>query len=248
MGFEYIDTYAAKSEYFVGYYVWPKLGYSADIYLDRYIPVNYLSDKEEVLYEYLINWLEKNNIDPEEDVNLSAIYACKAGDRFVGQELWYKFGNTEDMEFDLTPGSLSMRILESYINLKSKKDNIDPSEFFSIDYSRFKAIDLECYLEEGEDSRSLQDAIEHNLKNYENGVIERIYRNPATRQKFLNLLTPYRLNQKVIDKVYDLINNRIIPNIKKASEGKQSEDPILKELDMEILDQIWSGISKQYKS
>ncbi len=244
MGFQYIDTHAAKGGGFVGYYVWPKLGYDTFISLRRYFENDIRNDNDQIKFNYLKKWLEKNNIDPEEDVNLSAIYACKAGDRFVGQELWYKFGNTEDMEFDLTPGSLSMRILESYINLKSKKDDIDPSEFFSIDYSRFKAIDLECILRKGGKNSLLEDAIEHNVKNYENGVIERIYKDPATRQKFLNRLNGLE-DQKVIDKVYDLIDNRIV---KKASDEQQSEDPILKELDMEILDQIWSGISKQYNS
>ena len=134
MGFAYIDTRAARGGDYVGYYVWPKLGYDTFISLRSYFENNIRNDNDQIKFNYLKKWLKKNNIDPEDDVNLSEIYACKAGNRFVGQELWYKFGNSEDMKFDLTPGSLSMRILESYINLKSKKDNIDPSEFFSIDY------------------------------------------------------------------------------------------------------------------
>jgi hypothetical protein len=247
LGFYYIDTYAAQGGGFIGYYVWPKLGYDANINVNSQIGNKIYYEENKIKFEYLKKWLIKNNIDPRSEVPLSAIYACKAGERFIGQELWKTHGTSTDMEFDLTPGSLSMRILESYINLKSKKDNIDPSEFLNPNYSKYKSIDLECYLEKGGDAQSLKDAIEHNVKNYENGVLERIYRNPETRKKFLNSLHLIGYDRNLSDKITKILTYRGFENVKLASEEQLSEDPMLKELDMEILNQIWSGISKQYK-
>jgi hypothetical protein len=246
MGFKYIKTTAAKGGGYVGYYVWPKLGYDKNIILNEYIG-DFTDNRELIKYEYLKKWLIKNNIDPEGEVPLSAIYACKAGNRFVGQELWYEIGGEEKMEFDLTPGSLSMRILESYINLKSKKDNIDPSEFLKIDYSKYKSLDLECYLEKGGNSQTVLDSVLHNVKNYENGAIERIYRKPETRGKFLKLLSWVGIDQQTKNKIQEILKHSGFENVKLANDKQLSDDPMLKELDMEILNQIWSGISKQYK-
>jgi predicted transcriptional regulator len=244
LGFKYIDTNAARGGEFIGYYVWPKLGYDASIplyYIEGQLSPH--KDKNNIKFEYLKKWLIKNNIDIHNKVPLSAIYACKAGDRFIGQELWKTYGDSTNMEFNLTPGSLSMRILESYINLKSEKDNIDPSEFLKLDYAKYKSIDLECFLQKGGDWETFTDAIEHSIKNYENGVLKKIYRNPATRQKFTNLLDTYDIDLQTKNRIQEILN---LDNVKLASAEQQSEDPILKELDMEILNRIWSGISKKY--
>ena len=247
LGFEYISTLAAghKGSDNVGYYVWPKLGYDTIIDKDDF-ETRIRKAKDEIKYNYLENWLYKNT-NYKGAMKLSDIYACKAGDRFIGQELWYKYGGTTGMEFDLTPGSLSMRILESYINLKCKKDNIDPSEFLNINYSKYNSLDLECYLDKGGDSSTIANAIKHNIKNYENGVLEKIYRNPNTREKFLKLLSWVPgIDQDNKDRIKEILEYKGFNNVKLAS-GYSSEDPILKELDMDILDQIWTGISKQYK-
>ncbi len=242
MGFKYIDLMAARGAGMVGYYVWPKLGYNTTIDLKGYM--GRIQEKDIPKYEYLKKWLLKNGIEFK-DTKISDIYACKAGERFIGQELWYKYGDGMNMKLDLTPGSLSMRILESYVNLKSKKDNIDPSEFLNINYSKYNALDLECYLDKGGEINTITEAIKHNIKNYENGVIEKLYRNPKTRDKFLSLLSEQE--QSIINSVKEILEFRRFENVRLASEGQLSDDPILKELDMGILDQIWSGISRQYK-
>ncbi len=247
LGFEYISTLAAghKGSDNVGYYVWPKLGYDTIIDKDDF-ETRIRKAKDEIKYNYLENWLYKNT-NYKGAMKLSDIYACKAGDRFIGQELWYKYGGTTGMEFDLTPGSLSMRILESYINLKCKKDNIDPSEFLNINYSKYNSLDLECYLDKGGDSSTIANAIKHNIKNYENGVLEKIYRNPNTREKFLKLLSWVPgIDQDNKDRIKEILEYKGFNNVKLAS-GYSSEDPILKELDMDILDQIWDKISREYK-
>jgi hypothetical protein len=250
MGFEYIDLMAARSSYFVGYFVWPKLGFDVGMSLsdiEQQLSPSY--KKDIIKFEYLVNWLKKNNINPRGEIPISAIYACKAGNRFIGQELWKKYGEATTMKFDLTTGSLSMRILESYIFAKSKKDNIDPSEFLNIEYSKFNTLGLEC-LVKSKENKSLKDVIKvfkNSVKNYENGELVRIYKNPKTREKLLNLI--HRISQEdtdLVNQIMFILKQKGHENIKLASDEQQSEDPILRELDMEILDQIWSGISKQY--
>jgi hypothetical protein len=258
LGFNYIETYAARSSYYVGYYVWPKLGYDAKI--DMGYIQGKAQDSSSLLakYNYLENWLAKNGISKME-ARFSDVYACKAGERFIGQELWKKIGHAEELEFDLTPGSLSMRILEKYIYLKSEKDNIDPSEFFNIDYSKYNTLDLECFIEKAIENNlpsfevveknkfNIIKILENSVKNFENGVLYRIYKNPETRKYLIGILYQLKTNNtQLVSKVLFVLKQKGYENIKLGSDEKRSDDPMLKELDMDILNQIWTGISKKY--
>jgi hypothetical protein len=100
MGVEYIDTYAAgnarqalREDGFVGYKVWPKLGY------DGTIDLRYMKKLPPELKSQM-----------GDSRSILKLYETEAG-----QKWWAKYGGGMDMKFDLTDGSPSMKALEKYL-------------------------------------------------------------------------------------------------------------------------------------
>jgi len=256
-GFKSINTYAAKGGDYMGYYIWPKVGYNAFVTIYRH---DTNTRGLETLYNYLEAWLRKNKtsaeiFDSHINVYISDIYACKAGNRFIGQELWKKIGGGVPMKFDLRSGSLSMRILEAYVTLKAEKEGLDPKDYLNIDYSKFANYSLECLLDKYYASTvkiptaELLRRVKDSVKNYENGELFRIYQNPKTRPKLLNYLNTIKSNKpKLVEDVLLILNQKGYQNIKLASDVKISEDPMIREIDESIVNQVWNGINKLYES
>jgi LPS O-antigen subunit length determinant protein (WzzB/FepE family) len=160
------------------------------------------------------------------------------------------------MIFDLTPNSLSMRILEAYISLKAKKEGMDPKDYLNVDYSRYTNYNLACLLDKyfryGDqeiESKELERRLEDSIRNYENGELFRIYQDPKTRPKlvaFLNIVKDFK--PKVVEDVLLILNQKGYQNIKLASDDQMSEDPMLREIDESIMKQVWNGINKLYEA
>jgi len=155
------------------------------------------------------------------------------------------------MFFDLTEGSLSMRILEAYISLKAKKEGLDPKDYLNVDYSRYANYDLECLLKKSERNKSidLERRLEDSVKNYENGELFRIYQDPVNRDYLLNYLNTIKSNKpKLIEDIKLILSQKGYQNIKLASDDEISEDPMIREIDESIVNQVWDGINKLYES
>ena len=252
VGFKKIETLAAKGGEYMGYYIWPKLGYNADVTIYRYAAQEY---GLEPLYNYLDSWLASYSKDThasfrEISAPISDIYACKAKDRFIGQELWKKVGSSTEMVFFLSPSSLSMRTLEAYISLKAKKEGMDPKDYLNVDYSKYANYNLECLLMKmsskwGRNYPELERRLEDSVRNYENGELFRIYQNPKTRPYLLEALE--KINNPKLNKDIKLIlSQKGYDNVKLASDDQISEDPMVKEIDESIMKQVWDGINKLY--
>ncbi len=259
-GFGYIKTLAARGGRFMGYYIWPKLGYNTEDNAYIYKDEAYEKPQNKVRYDYLEKWLQKNVPQYQTkqsiiDAPISAIYACKAKDRFIGQELWKQFGKGQYMIFDLTPGSLSMRILEAYVSLKAKKEGLDPKDYLNVDYSRYTNYDLACLLKKYSTSYNkfksidLERRLEDSVKNYENGELFRIYQDPVNRAYLLNYLNTIKSNKpKLIEDIKLILSQKGYDNVKLASGDQMSEDPMIREIDESIINQVWDGINKLYES
>jgi len=240
----------------MGYYIWPKLGYNTEYNAVIDKDDAYRKPQNKVRYDYLEKWLQKNVPQYQTKQThiaapISAIYACKAKDRFIGQELWKQFGRGQYMFFDLTEGSLSMRILEAYISLKAKKEGLDPKDYLNVDYSRYANYDLECLLKKSERNKSidLERRLEDSVKNYENGELFRIYQDPVNRDYLLNYLNTIKSNKpKLIEDIKLILSQKGYQNIKLASDDEISEDPMIREIDESIVNQVWDGINKLYES
>ena len=106
-GIDRIECYAYRndSEGWVGYKVWPKMGYdgSAD---------NALSSSEE-----LRSAVEKYYPD-KDDIMVSDILSMPNG-----SDLWEKHGESFEATFDLKKDSASVKILREYLKRKAQKLN-----------------------------------------------------------------------------------------------------------------------------
>lgn len=94
LGFTKIHTYASRSAGANGYYTWPRLGY------DGPIPKNLMAELPS---------------DLKGAKRLSDLMATENG-----RSWWQAYGDGVDLTFDLTPGSLSNKILDEYMAARGK--------------------------------------------------------------------------------------------------------------------------------
>jgi hypothetical protein len=155
--FKTIETYAGRNEDMVGYYVWPKFGYDGkiteqgeELSTDNY-DTDFISkiknlrdrkylDKLQQVKEWFDKTLGQKIEDHKYSINILDLYACKVNGHFVGQELWKQFGYSIELKFNLKQSSLSMRILNSYLEKKSAEEGVPEEEFLQIDYSKYNNI------------------------------------------------------------------------------------------------------------
>lgn len=108
---ERIDCTAARdaTNYYIGYKVWPKLGY------DGYVP-----DTSKIPPK-ILKALKKTS---EDEIKISDLYQIEGG-----QKWWEEYGDSFDAQFDLLPGSMSEKILSEYVKKKAEKENLTPDEW-----------------------------------------------------------------------------------------------------------------------
>lgn len=106
LGVKYIETDAARQDStnpnngMNGYYTWPRLGYDAEI----------PSDKYRLLPAHLKQLVEANALGSEHSRSILNLMTTAEG-----RDWWKKNGDwLHGAVFDLTPGSLSMRVAEAY--------------------------------------------------------------------------------------------------------------------------------------
>jgi hypothetical protein len=252
--FKQIKTSAAKGDKYVGYYIWPKMGYNGKIDLPYNTP------------KAITEWLKKNSKTYDgEKVDILDLYACKVGDSFAGQDFWYIYGNTVSLNFDLTTGSLSMRILNEYLKKKAEEEGMSEEEFLQIDYSSYN--DLFYNIEE--------------LKKLDLETLTKVFEEPTLKKNFFKaLIKAIRLDRKDLLSVVvllltqnlsftkmfprDLIEQIIsyskqsnftffTPNFAQQfrnASSEDKEDAVIKDItssDLKILDSVWEGINKLYE-
>ena len=237
----------------VGYYVWPKFGFNNTIEPVRSQTIQEMKDKSPKEFELVQKWFDQvlgvDNLMITTSWNLLDLYACKVNGKFLGQQLWLKYGETMNLSFDLTPGSLSMRIFDRYVQLKAKKEGVSVEDFLNVNYSKFsKNLNLSCIVNNinNLNRQEIIDAINNAIANHENGDILNLLKRPdiIKRLQSFRILDDNTYSQlKSLAKTY-----RTDLNFKFASISKDTiqEDPMLKELDMDILTQIWNDINKEY--
>ncbi len=225
----------------------------------QYISQNFLSLVEQYYPEVfdIQKWFKDiqgiDILEPGLTITFLDLYACKVNGKFIGQQFWKKHGEYADLEFDLTPGSLSMRIFGKYIELKSKIEGIPVEDYLNTNYSKYsnKSKNLECLLENyygGSVTREeLNQAIDIAIANHENGNIFVLLENPSLITK---LRKDYVLTDKDLEKLRTIARiNKLDSHMKFASSKKPANmNTILKDLDMNILDQVWDGVNKLYES
>lgn len=113
MGVSRIECHAEKSSTMNGYYTWPRFGY------DGIIPEN-------VSHYHKKKFFEPMGISPDEYGNYYVSQFMKSPE---GREYWKNNGNSIEVDFDLSEGSLSRHILSSYLKEKGKSDPAGPNRF-----------------------------------------------------------------------------------------------------------------------
>jgi len=274
LGFKYIKTDAGGGSIgMVGYYVWPKLGYNGDLSheikaISRYrLLIDPEKNKKSIdRLSEIDNWFQNTLGHSVYDGCMALdLYACKANGKFIGQEFWKEYGTTVTLKFDLTEGSLSMRILGDYINKKSKEMGVAVADFINTDISKYrgKNNNLVCLLEKYYDNGGRMDydllnALKIAIKNQENGEIVRILNSEDSeiRQPLIDFViflnkSKHRDEREVAKEVQTIarINKSTYYSDLKFASGKNPmDDPMIREVDFAILDQVWDGINKLYES
>ena len=253
--FSEILTFAAQGDGFVGYYVWPKLGYNSSIKLeDLKHNYDFNPKKHGQKLNDLSNWLKPldNNSG---NYNILDIYACKIDGKFIGQELWKDLGRGIDCRFDLSPNSKSMRVLNKYVELKAKKDGIPISDFLNVDYSKYKtpSNDLVCLFDDSPDSNrdAILKALPYAIINHENGQLVNILKNTEYADWLLTATygrPSLRKSLETIARIYKInFEDKHLHHLfQKTASSIPSEDATIKDLDFSVLYQTWDFISNTY--
>ena len=92
-------------------------------------------DKLQQVKEWFDKTLGQKIEDHKYSINILDLYACKVNGHFVGQELWKQFGYSIELKFNLKQSSLSMRILNSYLEKKSAEEGVPEEEFLQIPHA-----------------------------------------------------------------------------------------------------------------
>jgi len=265
-GFLGINTLAARTGTMVGYYIWPKLGY-LDV-IDFNVLYGTFSQEDKIKGDRVKRWLNNYISDLDLDyLSIQDLYACRVKDGgFIGQELWKKYGySLGDAVFDLSPNSLSMRILNEYLKKKAEEEGMSEEEFLQIDYSSYN--DLFYNIEE--------------LKKLDLETLTKVFEEPTLKKNFFKaLIKAIRLDRKDLLSVVVLLLTQNLSFTKMfprdlieliVSYSKQSnftfftpnfaqqfrnassedkEDAVIKDItssDLIILDSVWEGINKLYE-
>ena len=264
LGFKFIETEAVGDlgSSYAGYYVWPKLGYNIDFYIGNIFKSIQRSVEEKNAKKYsrmyynmvqIKDWFKKTlnqDLDKDGTISILDLYACKVNGKFIGQELWKNLGSDIQVTFDLTPGSLSMRILDRYIELKAKSQGVSVQEFLNKG-TPTSSNNLECFMGDVKvrNQSEVIYALKIAIKNHENGVIVKLldpkHQYHTNFMDFIKNIKDTNITNAIrtIAKIYKSpMNNKF------ASSSTPQEDPILKELDMGVLDQVWDEINTMYES
>jgi hypothetical protein len=250
--FYQILTLAAQGDGFVGYYVWPKLGYNTKVWakdMKKHSNFNELKHGQKLLD--LLNWLPDGGIGKYDILD---IYACKINGKFIGQELWKDLGYGIPCSFDLAPNSKSMRVLNKYVELKSKKDGIPISDFLNIDYSKYQkpSNDISClFIDPNANKDAILKALPSAIINHENGQLVNVLKNTEYADWLLNAtyrMTSLRKSLETIAKIYKInFGDKHLHHLfQKTASSLPSEDATIKDLDFSVLNQTWDFISNSY--
>jgi hypothetical protein len=218
------------------------------------------------LIEKFKDWLFKNTKYKKTGTfSIQDLYGCKVDGNFIGQEFWKEKGDSIELKFDLKPGSLSMRIFNNYLLLKAKKENIPIADFLNNDIKKYRSnfTNLECFFRE--DKALLKDyggfilgissaflkSLRYAIANHDNGNLVTVFtydpKRPSSYQKNLDTTMAEIKNKEpeLYNQVKRLLQIHKV-NYKMASNNQ--EDSLLRELDMQVLDQVWNDINKLYEA
>lgn len=108
----------------VGYKVWPKLGYDGPIPFDGPLDPELSTDTVPSLPDDLEKRIQKAGF--KKPYMVSHLYRIEGG-----QEWWEENGANFDATFDLSDDSLSLQVLGSYLEEKAKKEKLSTEEWMS---------------------------------------------------------------------------------------------------------------------
>jgi hypothetical protein len=153
MGKKYIKCNAAGSfgdERFCGYAVWPKFGFDGMVKL----PTGSLISTQNAWFEAIrqvfpsgssVSILDLYSLSADIEYKNSKGEVRKQKDAPVGQLWWTQFGRSIDVVLDLTPGSKSMRIVNSYFKRKAQEANLSLEEYLNAPMEPFNVGDPWCW-------------------------------------------------------------------------------------------------------
>ncbi len=238
-------------ENFIGYYVWPKLGYNGNIFesLDAHQSKTLLESLNNPKWDDLRNWLYKyTDFSPNrKNLYISDVYACSVNNILIGQQWWKENGVALDLSLDTNPKSVSYRIINSYFKKKCDEEGYTEEEFLTRDLPPFNVNSLECWnrvivLENflGVNNNNINETIQL----YSSQLIKTLIREagefPFTKalKHFLFAIykTKHTIRKKVIFKaIPESIFKDIFKKIYLQESQKRSQDAILEEFFNDIV-------------
>ncbi len=140
-----------QSQSFIGYYVWPKLGYNANIFKNPKISLSQVRELKESLelpkWKELKEWLIRYTEYTPSDNNLyiSDVYSCSINNVLVGQKWWKENGVGIELSLSTDSNSISYRIMNKYFKKKCEEEGTTEEEFLVKEFPPFNVDSLSCW-------------------------------------------------------------------------------------------------------
>lgn len=147
-----INTYASKSGGDVGYFVWPKFGFDAEIELDELFYDVPDDSPDQTLVSAVRQIFEGQNMVSIIDLlSVTADLKVEGEDTSettpVGEILWERYGYSIEVKLDLTEGSKSMQIANAYMKKKAMESNLTVEDFLNSPPDLFDVNNPSCWVE-----------------------------------------------------------------------------------------------------
>jgi len=267
-GLEDISTHAAgdydsfdsngkiKAEKLIGYYVWGKLGYNANILKNQaiYNP----SEKERLLksldmpkWKPVKEWLLKHtDFNPQNKILwLSDVYACTVNGKLLGQQWWKENGVGLYVSLDTDPASISYRVINNYFKKKCEEEGLTEEEYLTKDLPPFDVDSLDCWnaILSSKDFLGINDTnIKEVVDLYSNNLIKALikqsetYPYPPPLRMFLYKIykSPNSLRKK---NIFNAIPTPVLKGILKKLYNEETKHKSLNQTLTELFEDISKG-------
>jgi hypothetical protein len=266
-GLEDISTHAAgdfdsfdskgkiKKEKLIGYYVWGKLGYNANILKNQALnntqKKSILDSLEMPKWKPVKQWLLKyTEFNPENKILwLSDVYACNIEGKLLGQQWWKENGYGLYLSLDTDPASLSYRVINKYFKKKCEEEGLTPEEYLTKELPPFDVDSIDCWnnILANKEFLGVNDAnIKEVANQYSNNLIKALIKEsetypylPPLRKFLYNIYkTPNSIRKKTI---FNAIPPPVLKSILKKLYNEETKHKSLNQTLTELFEDITKG-------
>lgn len=245
-GLKAVTNYSALSG---GPRVWPKVGMNGEVQVGNiahtWVQKNNASRQSMEEAEWMKNLLERDNSI------LRLIASEKTPGDKLGERMWAAGAHSFSGKIDLTPGSLSLQVLNGYLKKKCEQLGISVQDYLTAPLEPFDLESVDCWINLANGSKFTYEGKQITLEEAASlfpTEFKIALRSSLTLREVLKYSKPELLSKYFRTPVEPTVGRTASPSYKYSSEQQEGVemDSILKGMmDDPILDSVWDAIRRK---